>query len=188
MNPEERHRAHHQKLAELHARWNQIARDRRHAQTIHTAYFRAVVGPDLQSERVRNWIAKCVDLEHFALDTSRLPRREVADVRERRLFDWVQYQRRNVDRLTLYQVERLELLDEWTWSPLDERWLRNLEAYEDFCRTHGRIPRRRTSDQAEASLATWRDVQHARARKETLPAWREAALRYLEQRRWSPRL
>jgi hypothetical protein len=112
--------------------------------------------------RERQWwisYARCRDQTE---ELGRLPRRthDYADD-ETRSFEWLRRQRRNFDLLDQPQIAALEALAGFGWEPLMDRWFRHLLDLIAFEVREERLPRGRSNDRAEKSLARWRARQRA---------------------------
>lgn len=123
-----------------------------------------------------NWLATIETVETFAARNGRLPRhcegRTRAFKEEGRLADWLSTQRTNqrLERLCFYQQRRLEALPGFRWEPLSEEWHERLNSCAAFLATHGRLPRIRSAEREERSLARWIYAQRTRQRHGQLTA------------------
>jgi hypothetical protein len=91
--------------------------------------------------------------------------------------DWVSLQRRRRTRgeMPAGQVELLDRLGQFTWTPDDDRWEAMLDRTADFAVAHGRMPSR--SD--DPAIAAWLAVQRFLLRRGRMSSERQAALENL---------
>lgn len=158
-------------LRRLHEKWAaETLLRRRFAPTDAVTHYLAAVQPQHASAWHRRWVETCVQLEVYVAAHGALP--TLASTSEgddsRRLVQWLRYQRRNKDRLSTYQRERLECLPGFSWEPREDAWLDSLHDVELFVREHRRRPRRRSADPDEARLAIWFRNQCLHARQKSL--------------------
>ena len=106
------------------------------------------------------------------------------DAEETRLAEWLREQRRYQDRLSSWQIEMLESLPGFDWRPRDDVWDRYFEAYVQFVRTNGRVPRASSSHEDERQLAIWVTRQRYLHRRARLPKHRADELAALAFWRW----
>lgn len=78
-----------------------------------------------------------------------------ADPDERRLADWVRYQRRVFDRLSEDQLRRLASIPGFSFDPRAEAFERRAAAYRAFVERRARPPRRHADEPVERALAVW---------------------------------
>lgn len=144
-------------------------------------------------DRVTTWCTNVLALDAFAdaekrmpRENNRLPREETPQV-ERRLADWVTYQRTPATRAQhcTYQQRRLSAIPGFSWSPLDDRWWDAYREYRGFITAHGKAPRYRSEEQDEKRLAAWAAKQRWRNRTSGLEAERREALSALSVWTWS---
>lgn len=170
-------------LNAFHERWSRIAATRRFAPTRSIDYYLAATNAAYSRPRERKWVNTCALLEDHLARFQSFPHREGrrASVTERRLANWVRYQRRSQHQLSGYQRGRLQLLDGWTWEPREERWLDWLTDYEQFVREHNRRPRRNDAAAEESRLAIWYRNQRRAQRVGLLDVERVQLLKDLEK-------
>lgn len=175
---------HPEALKRLHKRWADEAIRRRFAPTDAVQHYLAAVRPASASKLHRRWVETCQLLEEHVATFGALPTKRSSEGRPEalRLVEWIRYQRRNVDRLSVYQRARLELLPGFSWSPAEEAWLSALQNHEFFVREYRRLPSRRSADVEEASLAIWARNQRRLARKGRLSSDRLGMFLELQRR------
>lgn len=126
-----------------------------------------------------NWLWKIESVELFTDLWRRLQRHTRGSdrplVEEGRLADWLDTQRDNRPTLCLYQERRLEALPQFIWDPREERWQQRLQDCHQFLADHGQLPRIRSDDFAEKSLARWMYEQRDRQRNGRLRRDQRAA-------------
>ncbi|TQO22276.1 hypothetical protein [Paramicrobacterium agarici] len=162
-------------LTELHDRYAHLARVDPDADPLSVLYYRADIAGDQSAEpslRITAWTRNVHALERFIQWHGRHPRenrRVRVDPLEQRLADWVRFQRRAATREghCEYQRLRLETIHGWRWSPVNENWMANADAYRVFLGVHQRPPRYRAADLAERSLAAWAAKQRLRYRRQS---------------------
>ena len=127
------------------------------------------------SPRIHDWIDKVRRLEHFICAEGRLPvenrrkeRSEISD-EERTLAQWKGDQLRAARRTPLcnYQIQRLEGLEGFRWTPLEDRWDEQFAYYEAFA-TARQVPRYRAGG-TERQVARWAQRQRDQYRRGALP-------------------
>lgn len=126
-----------------------------------------------------NWLSRVESVERFTDLWRRLPRHtcgsERLRVEEGRLADWLDTQRDTRPTLCLYQERRLEALPQFVWDPREERWQQRLQDCYQFLTDRGHLPRIRSADRAEKSLARWMYDQRDRQRNGRLRRDQQAA-------------
>lgn len=179
-------------LFELHRRWAGVARRREaegRAPTRSVLFLYEALGrPTLSASqtRRRNWLASIRSLEAWVDREGRLPAHNArarirdSDSSQRRLADWVRYQRRTRYSLASYQTQRLETVPGFHWEPIDEVWDVKLQALVAL----GRPARTRSSDNGERALARWSLEQRRRYRNGELAKHRADALAALTFWTW----
>lgn len=157
-------------LRRLHKKWAAETLSRRFAPTDAVTHYLAAVQPQNASVRHRGWVETCAQLEAYVAAHGALPTLTSTSESDdsRRLVEWTRYQRRNQNRLSDYQRERLECVPGFSWDPREDAWHDALHDVEMFVRAHGRRPRRRSSHSEEARLAIWFRNQRLLARRESL--------------------
>lgn len=148
------------------------------------AFYRAELlaehDPETSAENqdlVSKWITNVRTLESFVRSAGRFPRtnarlpRAAAPREERVLTEWVRYQRteRARARHCSYQTLRLEAVAGFSWSPLDDAWDHQLEAYRAFVTQNGWFPRYRSEDPVERAIASWAAKQRSLIRTGRAP-------------------
>ena len=144
--------------------------------------------------RVSVWVDAVIAVEAFVDREGRLPRennraaRESITVEERRLADWIRYQRRYTtrDRHCEYQRRRLECVPGFSWDPRGDQWDVQFAEFARFVATHHRAPRYRSDDSHEKGLAAWAAKQRELIQKGTLSPRRVKKLRSLSFRITGP--
>jgi len=129
------------------------------------------------SQRALNWTSKLYRYELFAAESGRTPRehtrnRAMLPAEERRLGEWAGYQRRMQDRLTRFQLIRLDLSSAFEWDPNDSKWQVRLGEYRAHLEATGHQPILRSENPNEFRLARWVARQLSSLRLGTLPAVR----------------
>lgn len=113
--------------------------------------------------RALSWIRTVLAVEEFVAENQRIPVRNSRAARtesnavEQALADWLRYQRRprTKDLHCEYQHLRLECIEGFDWNPIAvAREVRAAE-FQEFVDVTGRLPRHRSSDVNERSLAAW---------------------------------
>lgn len=113
--------------------------------------------------RALSWIRTVLAVEEFVVEHQRIPVRNSRAARtesnavEQALADWLRYQRRprTKDLHCEYQRLRLECIAGFDWNPVAvARQVRAAE-FQEFVDVTGRLPRHRSSDVNERSLAAW---------------------------------
>lgn len=143
-------------------------------------------------DRPAVWVRTVRLLHAFTVREGRLPRennrlgrQEITD-EERRLAEWVRYQRRPATRASHcdYQRRRLEAVPGFRWDPIGQAWMTNLEAYRVFTAARRRAPSSRSLDAGERRLAVWAAKQRFHRKRGRLAAGRVAALNRLPMWTW----
>lgn len=140
--------------------------------------------------RVSVWVDTVIAVEAFVDREGRLPRENNRAVRgtitaeERRLADWIRYQRRQATRVGHcdYQRRRLECIPGFLWDPRGDQWDVQFAEFARFVATHHHAPRYRSDDSHEKGLAAWAAKQREFIQKGTLPPRRLKKLRSLSFR------
>lgn len=171
-------------LRRLHEKWAAETLRRRFAPTDAVIHYLAAVQPQHAGARNRRWVETCAQLEAHVAAHGALPKLTSTSEGDdsRRLAEWMRYQRRNEDRLSDYQQERLECVPGFSWDPREDAWHDSLHGVEMFVRKHHRRPRRRSTDPDEARLAIWFRNQRLLARRESLSDERLGLLVQLNRR------
>jgi len=88
--------------------------------------------------------------------------------------EWLRYQRSERGRAfqCSYQRLRLECVPQFEWDPLDVQWDEQLADYVSFVATHSRVPRYRSQNPQERSLAAWAVKQRQLIRTGRAPGHR----------------
>jgi hypothetical protein len=138
------------------------------------------VGSD-DSRRGRIWIERYGELMRYAAGEGRMPREGAEIAEENRLAGWVRYQRRREDKkvMLFWQRELLNQVPGFLWDPLAEQWEQTNRQLETFLVMRRRVPRYRSTDEAERALAAWVHKQRYLHARGELSAHRVAALREL---------
>jgi len=129
-------------------------------------------------QRIQAWNEQARTFERFVQSTGRMPQRTAfmntePSAAEVRLQNWVRNNRRTVDRLNAFKIDRLNHVPGFSWAPLEDRWETNYERYRDFVEVHGREPhlsRVKGTESDEHSLAIWANNQRRALTRRTLPA------------------
>jgi hypothetical protein len=134
-----------------------------------------VPGP---SRNIAAWLATMRALDSFVAAHGELPRRKAhpatADASEQRLARWMTRQRAAEGDLCSYQDAALSLIPGFRWWPRKDQFDANIIAVAAFRAEHdGRMPRIRSADPVEHSLALW----CRRQREAQRPSARDGAVR-----------
>jgi hypothetical protein len=113
--------------------------------------------------RALSWIQTVLAVEEFVLENQRIPVRNSRAARtdfnavEQALADWLRYQRRprTRDLHCEYQRLRLECIAGFEWNPVAAARSVRAAEFEEFVDVTGSLPRHRSSDLNERSLAAW---------------------------------
>lgn len=138
-----------------------------------------------QSGPAQRWAKRYGDLQRFIELTGGMPRERAnasgQEDEESLLAGWARYQRRRERNGTLLDWQRtlLEQVDAFSWDPLVEQWEERCEELRVFLTGKGRMPRYRSTDDAERSLAAWVHKQRHVYTHGRLPQSRVDALRSL---------
>jgi hypothetical protein len=125
------------------------------------------------------WLANAEDVRAFVAAHARLPRASSSSsVEERRLAQWLHYQRRSAtrDHHTQEQQRRLAEIDGFNWTPREVRWHEQLDELKRFYTTWNRPPRYRSEDERERALSNWETKQRHLLRRGELSQSRVDAL------------
>lgn len=145
----------------------------------------AIPGWVWEERKTEEWATRCQQLRQFVQQYDRMPRKvalrqEPLEEGERELGDWCHNQRARrkgqgtCTPLTPDQIEALAAIPGWVWEdPRKEqyrrRWDRQLRRVEEFVRTHGRFPRRKSRragftplEPSEVELEAWCSRQRQR--------------------------
>lgn len=125
-----------------------------------------------QPLRALAWIRTALAVEAFVEEHQRMPVRNSRAVRsdanavEQALADWLRYQRRPRTKYLHceYQRLRLECIAGFEWAPNALRRELRAAEHQEFVDVTGRLPRHRSSDANERSLAAW-SARRLRERK-----------------------
>lgn len=127
------------------------------------------------------WQRRYLDLEEFVGNEKRLPQSTLNGRRpstwEAELYSWLRRQRRREAGLSEWKWQLLDALHPRVWEPRQVDWERRLREYLRFVQERGAMPRVRSAERAERSLAHWMARQRRLLRDRRLPADRAALLR-----------
>lgn len=159
---------------------------------------RATTGDSGAAERTqfdRRWSATYDELRAWVTSIGRWPSRSSpGSVAERRLGDWVAFQRRR-HAAGVLAAERLRLLLAIPgWRPSGEsHWHESYDALRLWVDDHGRFPSRTAGDPTERRLGRWIDTQRRVRRRgdddpnAAMPPARARLLEAIPGWQWSPR-
>jgi hypothetical protein len=148
--------------------------------------------PDSVPLRARHWAGRLQELEVFAQTQGRMPREnnrlatDAITPEERVLAEWVRSQRKaaTAGRLCAYQRARLEIVEGFSWDPLEDNWQATFQRYAQFIATHRRPPTGRGDQPDEQPLAVWASKNRRRRRESRIPSHQEVALESLSIWTW----
>ncbi len=103
----------------------------------------------------RNWLARFTAAETLSQTHDKPPKEKSNDPAEASIANWLRRQRSSLDRLCLYQIDLLNTLPAFEWEPRDQRSTERITEYAAFTAREGRVPKRRTVNSSERSLARW---------------------------------
>ena len=129
------------------------------------------------------WLRRFEQIRAFRKEHRRLPGVSKANGRDRRLYDWLIWQRRALSAGTL-QPRRRRLLNRhlpgWAGTqtvPKHRPWMENFEQTLDYFNTNGTLPTAAKDVSPERrSIAEWLGYQRSLVRKGSLPPERKALL------------
>lgn len=138
--------------------------------------------PQPLNRRELAWLARWRELAAFLDEHERVPHEsDAARERERSLAGWLRYQRRRAQRGVMppWQRALLQQAPLFEWDPAADRWWAQHSQLKRFLETERRMPRYRTTDEAERAIAAWVHKQRYFYRRGQLGAYRVEALRRL---------
>jgi hypothetical protein len=146
-----------------------------------------VHGPNRSNtdQRALVWATRYGELVQHVNATGVMPKEYAAPddthLTESRLAGWVRYQRRReaAEQLLSWQHTLLEQIPGFAWEPLDDQWGLWYAQLSAFFQAKGRVPRYRSPEAGERTLAAWVHKQRHLYRLGVLRADRVIALRQL---------
>ena len=135
-------------------------------------------------DAITRWLKNVFVLEDFIARLNRMPRENrrlpansISD-EEKTLTAFVRAQRRAFAgaRLCTYQERRLAAIGGFSFHPRDDVWISRFREYRDFITENGRVPRLRSHEDKEHSLAAWAAKQRVAYRRGRLSRERMLAL------------
>ncbi|WP_166791461.1 helicase associated domain-containing protein [Cryobacterium sp. Hh38] len=124
-------------------------------------------------DAIIRWLQNVFALEDFIARLNRMPRENrrlpansISD-EEKTLTAFVRAQRRAFAgaRLCTYQERRLAAIEGFSFHLRDDVWISRFREYRDFITENGRVPRLRSHEDKEHSLAAWAAKQRLAYRR-----------------------
>ena len=148
--------------------------------------FGTSVGRDGPPRRSANWAQALNKYETFWRngDPHRSARentrnRSALPKEERNLAEWARYQRRFQERLSTFQLVRLDMSPAFEWDPIDAAWQSHLRECHEFVAATTRLPVLNSADRNEYLLARWLNRQTRQQLHGRLTSSRATALTVL---------
>ena len=143
-------------------------------------------------DAITGWLQNVFALEDFVARLKRMPRENrrlpagTIPVGEKALTSFVRAQRRAFAGACLctYQERRLAAIDRFSFHPRDDVWIERFRGYRAFITENGRVPRFRSDEARESSLAAWAAKQRLAYRRGSLPRERVLELSGLDFWSW----
>lgn len=151
-------------LRTMHATWlvdSVLTPERFDAESV--SFLQAALYPEVRAvsaHRITTWLDVIEAIEALSFPTTNDD--STIALGPRAASNFLTHQRRRRSHLCRYQTERLELIPGFSWAPLDAVFARRLAELQAHLNEHGKLPRLKSDDPAERSLARW--VRHMRDR------------------------
>jgi hypothetical protein len=155
------------------------ASDRKRSTDLYETEIRVLRGDPAPATRAGDWVTRVHELEQFARDHDRLPRREGGGAAEQTIAEWVHHQIQRKRSMSAYSHARLEAVRYWTWTPRGTKWEVRFHDLARFVEKNDRRPSRSAKDGAERSLAKWAQLQRDAGRAGKLSETQRRNLRDL---------